>query len=560
MISDRRGSGGFKTLGHMACGALVACFCLMAFLHSFRSLRGLEWPYDSDMFRDIALAQTIADGGWPADPYYAGELSWYPPLVPVVVALCSTVSGIPVPLVYTRGGAFFDLLCPIALYLLVARLFGCWAGLASVVSFLFLGPTDLPSWAMPTYSPWMFPATFVQGIFYVGLAMLFGVAVRGSNVQRHGKVGIRFLAVGAVLGLTFLGHAAPAIILAACIGVVLLMLEPGAPFRPRALRIGLLGLLALVAALLVSSPFLANILFHYHLHIQNPVPNNWNGGDVLIGRWRALGQSFLAVENGVAVLGLVALLVNRDLRWQKALLLTWILVSGGLFGYGYVQQLYSLPAFIPQYHFLFYVRASLHVLFGFGVVTIAKATVFAGETVARRARAEWFKATPWIVAALVCAICIGWVLSRWGNYANRTDFVGSPAQAFLKARRIKRDGVVDWLRANTRQGEVVLADFDDGLFLVGPAGRRVVATYGAFSNPYIALAPREAEHRALFLAFRSDDEKSFRRLAGQRGVRHVLLSLTSRENPVCASFSREVYSRGDAIICRVDDPSPGIGR
>ena len=38
-----------------------------------RATRDLEWPADPDLYRDIAQAQTIADGSLLSDPFYRGE-------------------------------------------------------------------------------------------------------------------------------------------------------------------------------------------------------------------------------------------------------------------------------------------------------------------------------------------------------------------------------------------------------------------------------------------------------------------------------------------------------
>lgn len=65
-------------------GAVVAI--VTALLVSRQSVRGLEWPYDGDHFRDLAQAQVTLDGHPLSDPHYAGEFIWYNPLVSWVVA------------------------------------------------------------------------------------------------------------------------------------------------------------------------------------------------------------------------------------------------------------------------------------------------------------------------------------------------------------------------------------------------------------------------------------------------------------------------------------------
>ena len=71
--------------------ALLVLLCAPAFGAGRAASRGLSWPPDVDLYRDIAQAQTMADGALLADPFYRGEAVWYNPLVPGLVA---TMAGL----------------------------------------------------------------------------------------------------------------------------------------------------------------------------------------------------------------------------------------------------------------------------------------------------------------------------------------------------------------------------------------------------------------------------------------------------------------------------------
>ena len=148
--------------------ALLA-LCLPAWWLGVRATGRLDWPEDADLYRDIAQAETFARGRLLADPFYAGEGLWYNPLVPLLVAGGARASGQPVHVLYTRLGPFLNLLAPLAFGLLLARLSGPAAGLAAAFAFAYLGDPREPPWASPTYSPWLFSASFAQGLFCLTL-------------------------------------------------------------------------------------------------------------------------------------------------------------------------------------------------------------------------------------------------------------------------------------------------------------------------------------------------------------------------------------------------------
>lgn len=257
------------TLGLDLIGILM---CALAFMQGFLTTHDLDWGGDPDFYRDIAHAQTIRDGYYWADPLYLGETLWYNPLVPALVAGGSWLTNLPVYLVHTRIGAYFNLLAPISFYILIAYLFDRWTAVISTLGFLFIVSNHAPSWASATYSPWLFTQNFVQSGFYFTLA----VYKRALYAEKYRW----YLAVGILLGITFLGHTAPALILGSIIGIftlqtiiqsrssVLSSLFP--PYR-MIINFGIV----LILALIVSIPFLYSIVGHYHLKIKNWASSIW---------------------------------------------------------------------------------------------------------------------------------------------------------------------------------------------------------------------------------------------------------------------------------------------
>jgi hypothetical protein len=238
----------------------VAILCAPPFVLGIQGTRGLSWPDDPDFFRDIAQAQSFADGHLLDDPFYRGESLWYNPLVPALVAGLSKITGAPVHTVYARGGAYLNILAPILFAALVARCFGSLAGVVALTVFLYHVPRG-PTGAVPFYSPWLYNSNFAQALFY--LTLLVYLSLDEGRWRRY-------LLTGLLLGLTFLGHTAPFLVLC-----VLFMVECArhATRDPRAAleRYGLLFAMAALAA----TPLLVSIVGRYHLEIRNPAPMLW---------------------------------------------------------------------------------------------------------------------------------------------------------------------------------------------------------------------------------------------------------------------------------------------
>jgi hypothetical protein len=274
----------------------VLLACLVAFWHGWRATRDLAWPPDFDLYRDISIAQTMLDGGGMADPAYPGERLWYNPLVPGVVAGISWLSGWPAPVVYARVGPYLNLLAPLCFYLMVAYLFkDRLIALTSTLAFLFVTCQYPASRACATYSPWLFTANFTQAGFFLTLA-LYERGLRDG--RRRG-----FLLVGLMLGLTFLGHTAPALIL-----------------------------------------------------------GSWVFSELETGNISALIRANLSLPNLIALAGGIILWARPRDR-STYLLTLWLVTCPGFIGLNYLSQLASRLELtslhtVPSIHFLFYLTGS----------------------------------------------------------------------------------------------------------------------------------------------------------------------------------------------------------
>jgi hypothetical protein len=478
----------------------VAILCSTHLYFGVRGTRGLDWPDDPDLFREGALAQSFADGHGLDDPYYLGEWSWYPPLVPGVVAALARVTGLPVPTVYARAGAWLNLLGPILFAALVFRWFGSLAGLVALAAFLYRTPRG-PSGATPFYSTLLYSGNFALGLFVLTLL----VYVSLPEGRR-----LRYVLTGLCLGVTLLGHAGPFVVLSA---LLLLELARAAARDPRAAlpRYALLFATAALAAM----PLLVSIVGHYHLRVLNPAPAHWVAWSATA---TAMGRQ-VDRYTWAACAALVALWVRgpREAAWVVS---AWVLGTAALVGQSFVAAANDWRTIVPRHHLVVYLRVVQPVLIGYGASVLwslarpwaRRAALRAGPAAAAaREPAKWVAA---VGAALAVALAaLPGQVRRAGPHG--TGIVSRPTlEAGLDAYR--------WMRSTLRSDDVVLATDERGLMVVGPAGAKVVALDALFANMYVDNGKRSLARDEMFAALRRGDEAAFAALADEHAVTWVL--------------------------------------
>jgi hypothetical protein len=487
--------------------APLVLLCAPALYQGVRTTRGLSWPPDVDLYRDIAQAQTMADGQLLADPFYRDETIWYNPLVPLLVAGASRFTGLPVHTAYTQAGAYFNILAPVAFFFLVSGLFGRLAAAVATLHFLFFRDPGDPAWLSPSYSPWLFTAAFTQCLFFSAL-LAYRAALTSGARRWH-------VVTGALLGLTFLGHTAPALILG-------LVIASGCGIRAAASAAALRRILRrhallLLVALLTALPFLWSILFHYHLRIRNPVPLTWLGAPLTsTGPGGILALGFSA-GTAVALGGLAWLILKDERRLEAGLVTRWAVAASVLLAYSLLCNPYFrtgafLPPLVPPHHFLFSLKSLESVLVGYGV-----SLVLLGM-----ARRLGLTASRWVSSgALLAGLALGIGLA-FPRYQEREAFVMARRQADIDDTRTTREEARGWIRSHTRPDDVFLAADDLALLVVGCAGRKAVALDPYFSNPYVDWKSRHEGRDAMVALLEKGRYPPFAALARDFGVTFVI--------------------------------------
>jgi hypothetical protein len=518
--------------GALACAAALFVLLGIAFRTAWLATHDLQWPYDFDFFRDAAFAKSMMQGHFPADGYYVEERNWYNPLGPAMIAGISRIFGLEPIGVYSHCGAIVGLAVPVAIFGLAISLFGRWAGLASLFAFLYLGPHEVPVWAAPTYSPWLFPNL----LSLLPFALTVATALRARERGRH-----RLWAVaGALLGLTFLAHTATAIVA----GFVLLALA----WDRKKLRSVAIRWLAIVAsAFAVSTPFLATILWHYGLKIQNPPPLDFLTGETDLRHLRDMLWQALNVRNAIALVGLVALFRNPAMKAARLTLLTWLAVCLLLLFYSYARQAWPgarLPGLLPPFHWVFHLRLARTLLLGYGLYC-------AVATIAPVLARSW--KVP-VSAALM--VTLGALLVfQFRPFAQRFDFVQARQHSLDIGAWPGFSETITWLRRETPPGTVVLAPPFEALLMLGAAGRQTVVIEQIFSNPYVRYRPRAAAAEKMTRNLADHQRDSFLQMAAKHGVSYVLVldpAPASSDPRLTAPFVTPAFASGRYAVMRVE--------
>ena len=535
--------------------ALVCCF--VAWSIAWQQVQDLRWPCETDFYRDLGAAQSILDGQGHVDPGYLGERWWYNPLVPAMVALASTLTRMPLHQVYTTIGSHLNLLAPVAFFAMVAQLFNRRIALASLVGFLFLGPLELMSWLHATYSPWLWPCNFAQGLFYLAIVLLIS-AFRTKRV-------LPAVLAGLAAGLTALAHTAPALILA--------LITAGQAARELAtwrrnsklvrricMQLGIVGIVAIAT----SAPFWFDIVVRYRLHVVNPAPLQWVAGELTTEHWPDLFRRLLSVRGVVAAAGLVQLLLGtkRYSQDSKHALAMWGGAALAGLSYGFAAQRIQLPPMLPSWHFHFYLQSLESVLFGVGLVALAallcRLVIYARtDLVALRPRLER-GAFALSLMGLVVAVGL-----RCNEYKNRPDLSVNRRDSLAYANASTTE-LYEWVLTQARPTDVFLADPWVSFRAVVAAGRKTVDLPPLFSNPYVKLEERSRAASTMYDHVEQARWEMLVAAARPYKVRYVVLpsarrSSIKRNSILCRIFSSQDAEQGNDLY-EIVDPGPTLAQ
>jgi len=492
-----------------------AVMLLIAFIQCFHTMHDLTWAYDTDFDRDISYVRTSLDGHFGQDPTYLGNYLWYNPLLFSIETAIVKITGLPINIVVTRAGVYLNLLGPLCFFLMAWRLFGLRVATAALLSYLFLAAGNFEGTGAATYSPWLYPVTFAQFFFYVNILLTF----KAFSTGKYGWFGL----LGASIGISFLGHTAPALL------IILMLISMQAGNFLRAARkkdlaalkrLLLQGLLAFLPFLLVVSPFLYYIIGKYHLHIVNFYPAEWRPESMYWKNWRILVQRIVSVSFLIAVLGFVWLYRYFRTPLERRIVLNWGVFCVIMYLYSAtipgIREKFHIqaPETVPCYHYFFYLKALQSILYGFGFVFLFDKAL---DLLRISRHASLMNAGLLAAAVLICAI------AYFPYYRIRPDFSARRELSLQKGRDKDRIDAYQFLVDNIPADKVILCPEKNSTFPVMASGRKMVCVSVLFSNPYLSFDQRYKDANLMLGFLKTGEPAAARQLFDDYHVNYVFL-------------------------------------
>ncbi|HYI83107.1 MAG TPA: hypothetical protein VEX11_07855 [Acetobacteraceae bacterium] len=484
----------------------LAVTLLLCAAHGVMTTRGVSAPPDQDALRDIGFAQALLDGNWFGDPSYPGALRYYPPLLSVLAAVAAALSGAgeDLPGFWVSIGPWVNLAVPLCFFLMARRLLGgAAAGAAACLVFVLWNGAAGPPSAMGGYSPWLFAPGFAQAFFFLAI-LLIHARVAGGRLRDAALI-------GGAIGLAFLAHIVPA--------VVLVVVVTATAFAVQGLRPRTVVWLSVVAAaqLATVAPYLLPAALLHSDGVVNHVPAWWVAPFL---RLDADAVAYVVLLNlpGAAA---AALLWRRRLRGTAGgmdrrtavILLSWAGACIVALGRHYAcEAVRAVNGAAPSacsvfvltiHHYHLYLQVAAACALGYAASLLLPR---------RRRRAPAGASMPPRPPRASTVLALG-----LAGVVGGTLFLSRPYDRALRALALDHpDGyTIDlaayrWVLANTAPGDLFVTRPSEGGSLLDPAvftviasGRAAAAVPPVFSNPFVRWEERDALRRR-FLSAVSD--------------------------------------------------------
>jgi hypothetical protein len=492
---------------------------LVAFIQCYKTVHDLHWASEPDFDRDIAYIRATLNGHYGQDPSMLGQYMWYNPIIFLSETLFVKLSGWPINVVVARCGAFMNLINPIIFFIVLVKLFDYKTALASLLCYIFLIAGNLPCWGAATYSPWMVSDTAVQWLFFLSILCCY----KAFNSQKMGW----FIVLGAVLGITFLGHSAPVFIM---VFILLIMQGQRVLSALKEKQYNLIGTYFLQGAatvlpfIIFAFPMLYYVYGKYHLHFVNRIILECAPGIFARKETFTLLKLNVTFSLIISIIGFVWFYKNFNNKVLRQLIWCWLWVTLVMYVYESAVPTidkiihHNLPDTIPAFHYFFYFKALQSVFFGFGFIYLFNLLV---RWLSKRSQKE-FSATAtsnfFVLTTLI------YMLAYLPVYTNRWDFSDLRQEALNKEKETDNIGVYNFIVKNVPLDNVLLCPHGLSLFPVMPTGIKMVSVETYFSNPYVSYDQREGDRVKMLNFLTSSTPDTAKHMFSEYKVGNVLLA------------------------------------
>ncbi len=531
----------------------IIAFIIMlaaAFIQCYRTVHDLHWASEPDFDRDIAYIRTTLNGEYGKDPNMTGQYMWYNPMLFLSETLAVKLTGLPINIVVARAGAFINIINPVAFFTVMVLLFDYQVALGALLAFIFLINGNLPCWGAPTYSPWMISDTFVQFLFYVNIYFCY----KAFSTQKI----LWFAILGAGLGICFLGHTAPTMLVI----FILISIQAQKVFsslKQKQFNLTgnyfLQGLITLIPFVLCAYPFLYYVYGKYHFHFLNHEILECAPGVFARKRTFELLSLNVTFSLLIALIGGFWFYRYFENKILKKIIWNWLIISLVMYIYESavptVDHLFhvTLADTIPAFHYFFYLKALQAVFFGFGLIFLIQSAI-------NCINAHTKKNT--VLSHNLVIVCVLlYALVYYPIYLNRADFIELRQDALNKQNRKDDIEVYNFIEKHVPLNSVLLCPHGQSLFPAMPTGIKMVSIETYFSNPYVNYTKREADRNNMLIYLTTSAPTSAAYLFKQYGVNVILLDNKDFKNYKEPPFlnSKVIFKNGSYTILLVSNKS-----
>lgn len=472
----------------LACIAMIVA----AMVQCYRTIHDLHWASEPDFDRDIAYIRTTLNGHYGQDANYAGEYMWYNPLLFLSETLIVKLTGLPINIVVARAGAFLNILSPVAFFAMVLKLFDYKVALAALLSFLFLAAGNLPCWGGATYSPWLISDSFVQFLFYINV--IFCYQAYATQEMKW------FVLLGASIGITFLGHSAPAILIILILVVLHLQNIITAAKQKEyktITRYVLQGVVTAIPFLLCALPFLYFVWGKYDFHFVNRAILECAPGIFARKESARLVEANITFSLLIAAIGAIWFYLRFENKLIRRIIFSWLTITVVMYLYESIVPTLDrldkihLPDTIPAFHYFFYLKVLQSVFFAFGFIFLLQKLSGWLSRITKN-KTNITQSTGLFIGAVLLYAVVYYPI-----YIKRADFSEARQESIAKGNETDKIEVYNFIYKNVPLNNVLLCEHDYSLFPVMPTAIKMVSVETFFSNPYISYDRRENDRDAM---------------------------------------------------------------
>jgi hypothetical protein len=494
----------------------------VAFFQCYRTSHDLHWAYDGDFYRDMAYVQGILEGHFGKDPNYLGAYLWYNPLLVSIEALIAKISGLSLNDVVMQAGTFLNVLSPIAFFIMTSLLFNFRIALASLLSYLFLASGNIPGFDAATYSPWLYPVCFNQFLFYLNIVLCY----TAFSKQKY----VWFILLGTCIGINFLGHTAPAILMI----LIMISIQAGSIFKAikkkdyASLKKYLLqGIAAFVPFVIASLPLLYYIVGKYHLQFKNRFPFEYVDTIFIWHNFADMLRVNLSVSFIISIIGFIWFYRNFHETLLRKIILNWFFIGIIMFIYSTIVASVDrhfnihLPGTVPSFHYFYYLKALQSVFFAFGFVFLI--SVF-WKWIENKVSDKIKNTIPANANAVFIFFVLAYAAINLPSYIDRYDFTYFREQNLAREKETARIDMYNYIIKNIESDKVILCeDGEPSVYLVMPTGRKMVSIGISYSNPYVDFDTRDSDRNNMVSFVKTGQPHSAEKLFADYKVSYVLL-------------------------------------